>query len=564
MENLVIINDNEIKLNSGLDEYMFGKTSYSSVVTQKGVYFDGENFSDWTFDEIKTLEVKGKDEPQVFYCGKNPLSGNAKSLLDFFECGNHDKMFDAAFAVCKAITVAAKSGYPLKATGAGGIIVDLSSASVSILFLPYDLFKYSTAGLSNYDQANTRNCWLNDTLSDLPSLCFFRATIAYTMLTGEFPFPSSNVVERNADILDQKFLPLELRIPQISPELSLQINKELKLTSTSVNQPGKKQKGKSSEDLKPSADFPLDLLAKEKNNIPSKEHQAELSEQIQNYIKKRDSKINTKRAVRRNTSKIVVGAILVVVIIISSISSIKSHGKEYTTQSLTSTQTIQAFLQNVNQKDATMLGNFTKGRKASKYTDTVSQVYVLSKQRSAYSSDNGFATPENYFIYVTDNYKNKSSGLYGLTHLTIDGVEYEFDITIPVFEQKLPPLTEENGVTLSKGSTIIHEVKYYLLHSEGENNDIFVDDITEEYTCTYLNGRWFISDINTKSDEIDINSTEFKLEYFETLKNNQYDIPMTIEQMSEQYPWIPSVTSVKREQQRLIDVANDMYLGIFD
>lgn len=561
MENFLIIDDNTIKLNSGLNEYMFGKTSYSSVVSQAGVLYDGKTFTNWNFSDVQSMEVPDKDEPQVFYCGNNPLSSSATTLLSYFESGNRSKMFQAALCVCHALTQAATTATSLPMTGAGGILVDLSRTKPAILFLPENLYKYSTASLTEQEQANARGCWLNETLHDLPSICFTRAVIAYTMLTGEFPFPAVDIIERNADILDKKFLPIDLRLPNLPEDLTTQINNALKLTNSAFTQPGKKQKGKSNEALTPTATFPLDLLAAEEKNPPSLDEQKEISQKAQNYLKKRNSQINTKRALRHNVSTILGIAALFFIVLFIGLESRKSHLLEYTTQGLTSTQSILAFLQNVNAKDATMLGNFTRGKQPSKYVDTVSQVYVLSKQRQAYGKDNGFATPENYFFYVTDAYKNQSSGLYGITNVFVDGIPYELDMDIPIFKDERPSLKTEDGYELVKNVQAVHQVEYFLLHSEGEGNDILVEAVTEEYTLTYKSGRWFITHIDTFTEDIDLNSTQFKSEYFNYLKMNQNDVIRSVEMLSAKYPWVPTTASLEREKQRLIDIANDPFLG---
>lgn len=563
MKDFLLIENGKIKLSSGLDEIKFGKTKFSSIISQQGMLFDGENFTPWTFDEVKSFEVSENDNKIVFYCGNSVFSDKAKTLLDYFEDGDREKMFTAAFEVCKALTKAAVEKKSIPIIGAGGIIVDISQEKAKILFLPQTLFINSCAGLSAKDKANLLGCWINETLTDLPAICFLRATIAYTMLTGQFPFPQVDVTERNADILDKKFLPLEMRLPNVPPKLAKEINEALWLTSTRVQLPGKKQTGKASDELTPVADFSLDLLEAERNDIPSAALQKELEEKVKSYEKRRDSKINTKRLIRRNTTTLIVICSAIIVLAFSIRANIKNQKTEYTTKGLTSTQTLVAFLRCVNIKDATMLGNFVHGRNASKYTDIVSQVYVLHKQRVSTAGDNGFAKPENYFLYVTDAYKNQLSGMYGLTNVVIDDVPVELDINIPVKGDNMAPLTEENGVQLANGSIVQHHVEYYLLHTEGEANDILIDYVKEDYTLTFRKDRWVITGIDTSDDELDFNSSLFKIEYFKALKENEGDILKTVKELSFTYPWLPSVYSLQKEQEALKALAEDPFLGIF-
>lgn len=562
MKDFLLIEDGEIKLNSGLDEYMFGKTSYSSILSQPGFIFDGETFTQWNFTQVKSLEVSDKDSLQVFYTGTNPFNSEAKSLLDFYMTNDRDIVFNAAFAVCNALTKAALQNVNVPVCGAGGIIIENKKDNPKVLFLPADLVKYSSNALSVKDKANVYDCWINETLLELPAICFFRGNIAYTMLTGRFPYPAADALERNADILDKKFLPIEMLLPAIAPELASAINKSLVLTSSVVNEPGKKQKGTSTQALKPEADFPLELLNQSRKIVPTKEEQEKIDEQIQNYIKGRDAKITTKRIIRRNTAAIfaIFCAIIALCFIIKS--AVKSHGEEYTTQSLNSIQTLQAFFMNVNDKDVAALSNFVKGRSATRYTDAVSQVFVLSKQRQSMTKDNGFAKPENYFLYVTDAHKNMSSGMYGMTNIKIDGNPYELNITVPTINQKLPALLEENGHTLSKNEQTKHKVEYYRLRTEGDDNEIFLDYITDQITLTYNGSRWIITDFDTTEQELELDSTAFKLEYFKTLKENEMDVIKTLNLMRFQYPWLPSEASVQREIERLEKAAQEFFVGL--
>lgn len=562
MNNFVIIDNEIIQLNSGLDEYMFGKTSYSSIITQAGVYYDGQNFSDWTFSEIKSQEVQGKDNLQVFYSGSNPFNNDAQTLLDYFESNNRNLMFGKAFAVIQALTKAAKENVTLPLNGAAGIIVEDTEDNPRILFLPANAFLYSCNGLSTRDKANANDCWINPTLKDLPALCFLRATIAYTMLTGEFPYPSADQLERNADILDQKFLPLELRLPGVSEELAKAVNNALKLTSSIVKEPGKKQKGTATEQLKPVAEFPLDLLLKEKDNVPSPELQKELNEKAEAYKKRQEQQVATKRIIRRNTSAILLSIAAVIALFFIVRSGVKSRMEEYTTKGLTSTETLVGFFKNVNDKDVAALGNFVHGRRASQYTDGVSQVYVISKQRQSMTKDNGFAKPENYFLYVTDAYKNQSSGMYGITQLMIDGVPYELEMNIPTFADKPAAITEENGIPLLKNTQTQHTVEYYRLRTENDANDILLEYVTEKVSLTFKSGRWFITDFDTQSEELELNSPAFKLEYFQTLQENNMDVVKAVNQLRFQYPWLPSEQAIKAEIRHLEDLAQHLYAGL--
>ena len=86
---LLTIENGELRLNSNLDEYTFGKTGHDAILSQEGALFDGKNFRQWTFEEVKSYDAEknGSKERLVFYCVKNPLSNKAKTLSSFYEEG---------------------------------------------------------------------------------------------------------------------------------------------------------------------------------------------------------------------------------------------------------------------------------------------------------------------------------------------------------------------------------------------------------------------------------------------------------------------------------------------
>ena len=225
---LLTIENGELRLNSNLDEYTFGKTGHDSILSQEGVIFDGKNFRQWTFEEVKSYDSQKNGNPErlVFYCAKNPLGNDAeniKTLAQYFEEGG-EKSCAAALAVCRAITLAAQNGNEMPVLGAGGILVDLEDAAhpetTRILFIPEKLFEYSANSLPPAEILEVRTGWINESVKGLPALCFERAAIVYKLLSGRLPYANPNPVERNADLMDQNFLPMELCVNGIDSKLA--------------------------------------------------------------------------------------------------------------------------------------------------------------------------------------------------------------------------------------------------------------------------------------------------------------------------------------------------------
>lgn len=551
MKELITLSDGEIRLTSNLDEYSFGKTNYDSIVTQEGLLFDGKNFTSWTFSDVKSFEDPDRKERIVFYCGKNPLSSQAKTLAAFYKQDDEESL-QAVKAVCQAYQIAAKSKLDFPIMGAGGILVDLSKNETKILFLPQGLYKNTVSGLSTSDYYEEEGAWINQTIYNLPAICFERAVFVYKLLTGSFPYANIDQIERNADILDQNFLPLEMAIDGIDLQLAKEVNKALKLNSNVVNIPGKKKKGKNSEDLKPNPDFPMELLDqawKLSKEQKAKTKNTDFEEKAQAYMKRKKSQITTKRRIRRNTAKIGVGIALAIVLAILISNTIKTNQGQYYTKGLTSTQTIQAFFMGINAKDVTMISNFVKGKKPQNYVDMVSQIYVLSKQRKIYDKDNGFASPENWLLFSINAEKYDMSGLYGVTQLKIDGKAYPINVKVYKKNQKPEAVTQEGDVLLKDKDQSVRKVEYYLLHSEGENYNIVVEKITDIFTLTYKKDRWIITDISSSSESVKVKPLVFKNDYLNQLILTNGDVIKAVDQLRLSYDWLPGKTELEMEKE---------------
>ena len=549
---LLTIENGELRLNSNLDEYTFGKTGHDNILSYEGAIFDGKNFRQWTFEEVKSFDAEknGKAERLVFYCAKNPLSDAATTLAQVLEEGG-DKALQAVLAVCSALTSAAKNNNSIPMVGAGGIMVD----GDQVLFAPEVLFSYAANTLSADDALALQHGYLNETIKGLPAICFERAAIIYKLLTKNFAFGATDSLARNADIFDNNFLPVHYCVNGIDSELAGEINRALRLNSTAVNIPGKRKKGKSSEDLRPKADFPLEKLEaafKLSQNQAANGSDKDFEEKVAAYKKSQSSKINTKRTIKRNSTTIIVILAAIVIVGVIIINTIKTRGTDLTSVGLTSTQTISAYMNGINEKDTMLLSDFGDGKSANAYADMVSRIYVLHKQRLTFG-DNGFGYPSNWLFYITDEAKYQRSGVYGVTNLKIDGKAAEHVEQIHKKNEKAPPLTQEGGITLQDGSTSVHKVEFYIIYTEGEEVDYLVDKVTVTMTLTYKKNRWIITDIEeTKRQKLGVDCGEFKADYFDQLKKSGGEVIPAVNALRSKYEWLPEKDAMDRERDRII------------
>lgn len=551
---LLTIENGELRLNTNLDEYTFGKTAHDAVLSQEGALFDGKNFRQWTFEEVKSYDAKkiGLSEdsgsmPLVFYCANNPLGQNAQTLAELLDQGG-EAAYKAVLAVCTALTTAAKNGNQIPMVGAGGIMVE----GDKVLFTPQALFNYAANTLPAQEAVAQQHGYLNETITGLPAICFERAAIIYRLLTKNFAFGAADSIARNADIFDNNFLPIEYCVNGIDSVFAGCINSALRLNSTAVTIPGKRKKGKSSDDLKPQADFPLEKLEDAYKLSQTNTDDAAFEEKVAAYKKSQNSKINTKRTIKRNSTTIAVIISAVVIVSVIIINTIKTRGTDLTSVGLTSTQTISAYMNGVNEKDTMLLSEFGDGKSANNYSDMVSRIYVMHKQRAAYG-DNGFAYPANWLFYITDDTKYSRSGVYGITNLKIDGKQAEHVAKLYQKKERAQALTQEGGITLQDGSTSVHKIEYYLIYTEGEEVDYMVDKITSTISLTYKKNRWVITDIQENNNQpLGVDCEKFKKDYFAELKKTNGEVIPAVDALRSKYEWLPEDEAMQRERERII------------
>lgn len=550
---LLTIENGELRLNSNLDEYTFGKSSHDNILSYEGVLFDGSNFRQWTFEEVKSYQAekngRGTPEPLVFYCAKNPLGPGARTLASLLEEGGSSAL-QAATTVCTALTSAAKNENTLPAVGAGGILVD----GDKLLFAPEALFTYAANTLPAQDCLNQQTGYINETLSGLPLLCFERAAIIYRLLAGSLPFTATDSVTRCSDIFDHKFLPIEYCVEGIDSQLARAINNALMLNSTAVNVPGKRKKGKRSEDLRPVADFPLEkledafnLAQNQAKNGPS----PEFTEKVAAFKKSQNSKITTKRNIKRNTTTITVIAAIIITVIVITANTIKARSEDYTSTGLTSSQTIRAWLNGINDKDTMLLSEFGSGKAAGNFSDMVSRMFVMHKQRIAYGNDNGFAYPANWLFYIHDDASYERSGVYGITNLKIDGKAESLKVDLKKKKDKPAPLEKEGNITLQEGTTSVHKIEYYLIYTDGSDVDYIVEKTTATVSLTFKKGRWIITDIEYSGTDLKVDCQAFKTDYFEALEASEGVVIPAAQALRAKYPWLPEQDALQREKDRI-------------
>ena len=241
--------------------------------------------------------------------------------------------------------------------------------------------------------------------------------------------------------------------------------------------------------------------------------------------------------------------LVIVAVVIGN--TIKTRGSDYTSIGLTSSQTISAYMNGVNEKDTMLLSDFGDGKSINSFSDTVSRIYVMHKQRLTFG-DNGFGYPANWLFYITDDAKYERSGVYGVTNLKIDGKPAEHVAKLYKKNEKPKPLTQEGGITLEKGSTSVHKIDYYMIYTEGEEVDYMVDKISATVTLSWKKNRWVITDIEeNKKQGLGVDCNKFKADYFSELKKSGGEVIPAVDALRSKYEWLPEKEAMQRERDQI-------------
>ena len=199
----------------------------------------------------------------------------------------------------------------------------------------------------------------------------------------------------------------------------------------------------------------------------------------------------------------------------------------------------------MNSLDTVFSATITKGRKATRYADIISQIYVVSKNRQAYDKDEGFLNPAAYFLFTTEQKNYGKSGVFGVTNLKINGKESNMDIVPYKRNQKPDAVKAENGTEIYDKQEKAVRADYYQLHTEGP--DIIVDRHNDVIILQFDGDSWYITDFEQEVTEIDVDEEALLERYFALLEQTEGSKPEAIALLKEEYEWLPKNQVVLNE-----------------
>lgn len=556
--NCVNIEENIVLLRSFLEEQTFARTDLSKIMNEKGILACVKKSLDvellpWQFNVTKVLNdsrvafegpaFKGSTLAQTFYELKQTGAKTAKEkIVCVF------KVLDKVIEEFKNSNQDEENSNSIL-PGPEGIIVSdkMDDGSFKVLLLPGNLFERCAQNSTDY--AEFQGSFIHRGLEGLESILFTRASLAYTAVTGQKAFSKKKLEERQADITDLNFIPVEYAVNGIEIELAKSINSGLSVKNKKRIIPGERRfiNEKEENNRKETLNSALKLNSKliedffnsqNKNSKPEELFNAERN----SFLKKQAKQIKIKRFYSRN-SKRIWGSVIALVLAVSVAFNFNRENKKLATSlGLTSTQTVQTLFNGIHNADVTVIQEIAKGKDSKALVQTVSGFFVTNKQRLAMDERDGTLSPAQWLFFKgqTDFWQ------YGITDLKIDGQESVTTFSYPRRQDNPKPLTEENGKILHKGDEVKHTVSYNLVYNEGESV-ISVYKTTEEVTLRWNGKRWIVRSIKgtgkTSSNAYSVK--KYKADYIESLEKCSDDVKKAAELLRQKYSFAPTEQNLR-------------------
>lgn len=565
----VKIDGGKIWLNSGLETDAFGRTNLALSIEETGIIaeFDEKNDGNVKFSDFKFAQIETDENQKICFTSKlseNDEIKNAKTFLEILNSENlhSDEKKSAVKKLVSVLSSAYKNKTGLTISGAEGIIF----ANRKIIFLPPALFEQCASNCR--DNENLK--YIYKGLDSQNQILFFRSAAAYKALTGNLPFEEDDLTKRQTDIADEKFIPLELYLPDLDKTLSAAIDAGLKIKSERKHSSGRREFSDSKEEKKrkdilaAAEKFDAEKFDEElqraagllrsarndgkepRNDDGTFRNDAELEAKRKSFLKKQNAKVASKRFFRRNRNALLALLAFAVFAFWMASGFVRENRLLATTKGLSSTQAAALMYSFIHKADVPNLQEVAKGKYTKDLIFKVAGFYVTAKQREEQNAGDKSVTPGEWLFYK----QNSSNWMYGITNLKIDGKPFPAENGYPKRKDKPLPIKEENGKILKRGDKASHSAEYYLVHQD--SNRIYAEKISETVTLSWKGKRWVATSVEGKSEPLSVSAKAFSDEYYALLGGGM-SIHDAAAQLRGKYEWLPDEADMRNDAKTLAE-----------
>ena len=553
--NIAASTEKQTILNSLLSEAAFGKIQSAINLNEEGVLAEcaaGAFAPDARFS-FKPFRFDGteaeKESGQVLFTGKG---FGGRTLLAIIQGSDKAQKARAAFVYSACAAQAIKEGIALPANGAGGVLYKEAKNGASLLFLPQNVFEFAAHNAAQDDYTKLQAVWQDKNLSGARAVAYIRAALLYQTLAGELPFPAMDLEERQADILDARYLPLKNKVNGASERLSEQLSYALEYGSAAfeakMQESGLSAKngaGDSSAKIEwADKDFALEDLAAELGLSPdgsvaaverkSAVSQKEFEDAAKKLLQKKSVRAKASRSLRRNRALFITGVFLIAGSLFFGRSVRNDKLNRPTTISLSARQTAEVFFSGLHSMNTILMQAAGKGKDAQRMIESSANLHVASKMRDAFSQTVGTVTPEIY-VYRPDL---ADKWIYGITNFKLGE---NSDTLAQADNRKSAPTPKQKPVALkiNDGERQTLAVSYWRVHNEGPESDISVEKTAGSVALTFAKNRWLVTGLDLDAKESVCSVKEFLADREAALKEADGDAILAARSLRQKYEWIP-------------------------
>ena len=530
-QEIVTINEDGLRLYSGLSSRQFAIAKMSQYITEPGLIFvpkdDGSyDLQEYRFNTTKSTIFKGAE---IVAVGVEPFKG--QTLYSYLN-GNATKAEKIAIIekLNNIVEWSFIEGIVIPNCGPLGTIINDDN---NIVFLPFDFYQRSMYAQTQEEASEFFGCWTNGAIDEVDGWRFTLSAYVYTIITGKKPYAELVSAARAMDYYDNKYLPLQYSITVnntnesfiaiVDNNLSLtnhayQVIKPLKNSSAARRIKLKAietQKKTSNASKALPASFGLDF---------SQITELEKDAKIEKKLKKQADIIRRKRFIRKNATKIsVISAIIVAVgIIVGSL--VNNHLNQPTTEGMNPYEVVETFYESVNTVDSTTLLSCGNHGATKHYSNMFATILVSAGMKEVYESSVELAPPENW-------------------------VNFDNPLIVPVFGLTNVAITEHSmwNAIPAEGETIDFTVTGYMIYRP-EISYCEISSVTDTLTLTYGKDFWQITSFDTERVMLDVDMAQFEKDLETTRAAIKADSTISVDMqgvelsklLQPKYVWLPS------------------------
>ena len=453
--------------NTGLTERAFAQAKVSSLITETG-HIVGP---DGTTIPWKPEGVAERNKSMVIWGPE--FSGVP---LDIIIQNNADKnaALDALRYWLDASSVLAEQEIPPAPSPRNALI----AKDGTVFFPPPGLVKRSLDAEGPDAVREASEKYIHPDMEGIQALEFSGAAMLYEVFSGEAPFPNPDIDSLRSDIREGVFIPPRLAAFGLDGGMAQLIRNGLKPEAART----------SIDAYKTALGIPGSKKFKSFFKTLSEDEQKSLASEREQYSKRKQARVNTKRFIYRNTAIIAGIGIAVAVIGLVVWSIVNGRKDQPTTMGMTPRAVVEQYYASFETLDHGFMEAAVTNKAGKKDTDMVRNLFVITRVREAYEHTVSIMPAQ---TWLDGGSKETASLIFGVTELEVTGTgesgteahyEARYILWMPsnMADDYEPPKQQEEYQTAPAWVPPIH-VRY-----------------TDTVTLVYEKDRWRISEIIRK------------------------------------------------------------------